>query len=416
MDMKAFWITLLSQSLLALWPGLTIADAAAGQKLSLSNVIELAAKNHPEIEVLKAKVSQTEARRQVGPSIPPPMVSLGTMGERGPFSGVMENSIELSQTIPFPTKLTSESKERSLEQKAAEAQLEARLLSLRTEAKAAYLELYRAREQITLLEEKRLALENHAKRIRSATLSDRMAQAHVIRIQTEIELSQNEIAKARQTETVSQGTLNVVMATDPTTPVPNLEPPPLSDLPKTIESTTSVAQHPQLRALRSSTEAFEAGEDLAKSAWLPDFTIKYRYNRRYDGVMPNNSEVMLGVELPFLFFWQPQGRIAEARAQSEGARSQARQTENELKLKLLKTRSEAESFRTQLLNFSNQIIPQALRRMKLAHSASPTDMESLNEHRESMQSYVELKLAALNLRVDYEKAISELEALEGGRK
>jgi outer membrane protein TolC len=373
-------------------------------------VIELAKKNHPEIEALKAKQAQANARQQAGPSIPPPMVSLGTMGERGPFGGLMENSIELAQTLPFPTKLTAESRERGSMRRAAEAQLDARLLSLRTEAKGAYFELYRVRDQIGLLEEKRQDLENHGKRIRSVTLSDRMAQAHLIRIQTEIELAQNEIAKARQTEAVAQGTLDVVMGRDPSLPVPGLETPPLSELPANTESANIAANHPVLRSFQAQAEALEAGADRASSAWLPDFSLKYRYNRRYDGVMPNNSEVMLGVELPFLLFWQPRAQAAEARARTDEARSNSKQAENELKLKLLKARSNAESLRAQLLSYLNQIIPQALKRMKLAHSVAPTDMESLNEHRESMQSYVELQLAALNLRIDYEKAVSELES------
>ncbi len=412
MNMKAFCRTFLSLSSIALGLTSAYADGMTSQKLSLSNVIELAAKNHPEIAALKAKLAQSEARVQAAPSIHPPMLSLGTMGDQGPFSGLMENSIQLSQTVPFPTKLTAESRERSSEQKATQAQLEARLLSLRTEAKGAYLELYRAKAQINLLEEKRQTLENHSKRIRSATLSDRMTQAHLIRIQTEIDLAQNEIEKARQTEKVAQGTLNVVMGQDPLTQLSALEKPPLSELPKAPGSSNQlIQQHPQLKALRASTEAFEAIGDRTKSEWLPDFTLKYRYNRRYDGVMPNNSEVMLGVELPFLFFWQPKARVAEAQARTQELRAQTKQTENELKLKLLKARSEAESLRTQLLNFEKQIIPQAQKRMKVAHSVAPTDMESLTEHRESMEQYLDLQLAALNLHVDYEKAISELEAL-----
>lgn len=411
MDMKAFLPSMLFACLTFGAPLLARADAATQQKLSLYSMIDLAAKNHPEIEALRAKLAQSEARRQVGPSVSPPMVSLGTMGSQGPFSGLMENSIELSQTIPFPTKLTAESREKAAEQKAAEAQLEARLVSLRAEAKATYLELYRARERVGLLEEKKQTLENHSKRIRSVTLSDRMVQAHLIRIQTEIGLAQNEIEKARQSEKVSEGTFNVVLGRDPTTPVPALELPPLSELPRAVGSSDSIARHPQLRALESATEASEAAVTRAKSTWLPDFTLKYRYNRRYDGVMPNNSEVMVGVELPFLFFWQPSGRVAEAQAKEQEVRSQARQVENELKLRLVKARSEAESLRAQLLTFSNQILPQAKKRMKVAHSVAPTDMESLTEHRESMESYVELQLAALDMRVNYEKAVSELEAL-----
>ena len=409
--MNARWKTLLSLACLLSLAGWAQADGATEQKLSLSNVIERALKSYPEIESARAKVRQAEARQQTSPSLPPPMVSVGSMGSSGPFSGLMENSIEVRQSLPFPSKLTAESRQRGRETQAVEEQLKARAFSVRAAAKSAFLELYRARELIGLLEEKRRTLEEHAKRIRSVTLSDRMSQAHLVRTTAEIGLAENEIEKARQQEKVAQGTLNVVLSQDPADILPSLEEPPLSEIPKAQAS----AEHPLLSALRSNADALEAGESVAKSQWLPDLTFKYRYNRRYDGVMPNNSEAMVGLELPFAFFWQPKGKAAEARAQVDDARAQVRLAESELKLRVLKARSEAESLKTRLENFNKVILPQAQKRLKIAHSITPTDMESLNEHRESMESYVDLRLAALNVRVDYEKAVTDLESLIGER-
>ena len=408
-NMKAYGITLLC----LLWAH---ANAANGEKLSLSNVMEQAIKNYPEVEAMRARVSQAEARRQAAPSLPPPMVSVGSMGSNGPFSDLMENSIEVRQVVPFPTKLTAESQQRTSELKAAEELLQSRILAIRAETKTAYLELYRAREQIHLLEEKLRTFEAHSKRIGSLTLSDRITQTHIIRIQTEIELARNEIERAQQQAKVSAGILNVLMGQDPALALPELEEPPIPELPQPMarnHKDEPITQHPQIRALFASSDALRMGLSRAHSDWLPDFSLRYRYNRRYDGVMPNNSEVMLGVDLPFLFFWQPKGKSAEAQAQLDEAQSKTRQTENELKLQILRARTEATSLHTQMLNFKNLILPQALKRMKIAHSITPTDMESLNEHRESMESYISLQLAALNTRVEYGKSIAMLESLGG---
>ncbi len=393
------------------------ADAATGEKLSLSSVIEEALKNYPEIVALSAKVSQAEARRGAGPFLPPPMLSVSRMGERSLVGNLMESSIEFSQVVPFPTKLIAESHQREAEQRAVEEELRSRSLGVRVDAKAAFIELYRAREQITLQEEKRRVFETHARRIGSLTLSDRMTQTHQIRIQTEIELARNDLEIARQEEKVAQGELNVVMGRDPESPIPDLEVPSLTEFPKSLiesASESKLAEHPQLRSLHATAEALDASLSRAKSNWLPDFFLRYRYNWRFDGVMPNNAEMMVGVDLPFLFFWQPKGRVAEARAQLEEVQAQSHQSENSLRLRLLKARSQAVRFHAQVESFTHQILPQARKRMKIAHSITPTDMESLNEHLESMQSWVSLQLAALVARVEYEKAVAMLESLTQG--
>lgn len=414
--MKAHGVIFLFLVWASLMPFTGRAASEMPEKLSLSNVIEIALKSYPEIEALRARVDQASARHQGAPSLPPPMVSVGTMGERGPFAsqGRMENSIELSQTVPFPTKLSAEADERRLEGRVAAEQLESRMRALRAEAKTAYFELFRSREQIRLLGEKRAVLEQHAKRIRSVTLSDRMTQAHLIRIQNEIALVQIEIEKTHQQEKVAQGTLNAAMGRDPGLSVGDLEEPALAKLPlesDVIGGEKALGEHPEIRARVAAEDAIEASQSRANAAWLPDFTFKYRYNRRLDGLMPNNTEVMVGIDLPFLFFWQPKGKIAESSASLREAQALRHQSFNDLKLQLLKARTQAESLKGQLQSFEKSILPQAQKRLKVAHSIAPTDMESLTEHRESMENYVDLQMVALNIRVEFEKAVAEVERL-----
>ncbi|MBC7397611.1 MAG: hypothetical protein H7333_09225, partial [Bdellovibrionales bacterium] len=70
------------------------------------------------------------------------------------------------------------------------------------------------------------------------------------------------------------------------------------------------------------------------------------------------------------------------------------------------------STHAQLLNFENRIIPQAEKRMRIAQGLVPSDMESLNEHRDAMDGVISLKLAALKSRVDYEKALALMDSLQ----
>jgi cobalt-zinc-cadmium efflux system outer membrane protein len=405
------WIAFLSLT--------AFADDTFSKKLSLSNVIEIALKNHPQIEATQARLEEASGRRQAAPSLPPPMVSYNSMGERGPYQGLMQATLEVSQRVPFPTKLTGESRVRSFEEKAAQSQIQAEKLAIQSAAKAAFFDLYRAREQIRLTEEKLRILENHLSRIRSIALSDRIIQSHIVQIQTEVELAKNELEKLRANEQVAQGSLNVSMGAEPDHSIPSLDEPPLTELPSGMKEQNAeekISQHPTIQALHGTVEAFDASTRLAKSDWLPDFAFTFRRNWRYDNVMPSNYEFAVGIELPFLFFWQPNGKTAETSARLQETQAQVVQTTREFKLQLLKARVDAFNLRSRLTNYTKLILPQAEKRLKIAHSIAPTDMESINEHREAMESNIDLQIAALNVRVDYEKAVAEWEKLTSESK
>lgn len=388
---------------------------ASDESLSLESALEIADQSHPSLVASQARARGSEAMSDSAPSLPPPTIFGSVMGSNGPFNsaGRMENSIGITQTIPFPTKLTSESKVRSLEADAARTSLEAERLKIRAEAKAAFYELYGARKAVDLLEDKKSIFEEHNKRVRATTLSDRIMQAHRIWIETELDLVENELVTAKEEVRIACGRLNVAMGRDPFLAVPPLQEPPLSELPT---NPSNISAHPEIHSLELTKNAAEASISQAKSLWLPDLTVSYRNARRFDGLMPNYSEVTVGVTLPFLFFWETKGQVASANSKAEEAQATIRKEKNGLLMELFEAQTRAESLKEQLSNFDTKIIPQAERRMKIAHGLVPSDMESLNEHRDAMESVVKLKLAALKLRIDYEKSVARLERLAAGEK
>jgi len=58
-----------------------------------------------------------------------------------------------------------------------------------------------------------------------------------------------------------------------------------------------------------------------------------------------------------------------------------------------------------------KVLPQAQKRQHIAHGIAPTDFETLMEHRDALESYVNLKLKHTELRADYEKALVDYQAL-----
>jgi hypothetical protein len=94
--MKKLWVILFVSLFVSM---IAYAENIKQQKLSLSNVIEIALKNHPQIEASQARLAEASGRRQISPSLPPAMISYASMGERGPYQGLMQATAEVSQQV-----------------------------------------------------------------------------------------------------------------------------------------------------------------------------------------------------------------------------------------------------------------------------------------------------------------------------
>src|SRR5690606_22822736 len=70
--------------------------------------------------------------------------------------------------------------------------------------------------------------------------------------------------------------------------------------------------------------------------------------------------------------------------------------------------SEAESLKTQMILIQSKLIPRAKERMKIVHNIAPRDMNSLKDHRETMEAFTDLRLQVLSLRARYEEIAAQL--------
>ncbi|MGE4107355.1 MAG: TolC family protein [Bacteriovoracia bacterium] len=386
------------------------------ESISLEQVLQLATHQNPQRKEADAGVkAAAEAITAREPLLPPPTFTVGSMGSSGPFSssGHMETSFAISQTIPFPTKTFSNRSALRSSLKATQASEQAFTLELKNRVKKAYYAYLEASQKLSLLQELRGVYRHHLKRLRSGPVQDQLMKAHLMSAQTEIDLIQNEMIEATERLEIHRGELNVLIGKDAYAPLGNPESRPLSPLPEKLDQKKFQelsARHPELLAVDAGLQAVTAERAAARSAWLPDFMLSYRVNRRYDTV-PNNSEVMVGVSLPFVTFWQPRSQNAEMNARLDMAHAQQLQKQNEFSLRSLRTQAMLSSLHQQLINLENRLVPQAKRRVDLVTSSSPTDMNYLDEHRAALEQYVKLKLQAVEKKTQYEMAISELESL-----
>lgn len=370
------------------------------QDLTLDEYLSKLKGQSLDLKIEQSKLEAIDAKA-TGISIPPPMVGFSKMNDE---DGSSANGFEVSQMIPFPTKLSADYSARKFDYQAGKKNNLSTKKQIYLNAKILFLKLWESQQQLSFLEEKRAVLQNHVKLARAVTRSDSFATVHLLKTESDLDFLENEMETVNQLIRERQFEAAVYVSVDP-----------LSFKYKAIEPKTS--QVPNIESIEESNlfqakllglESLKAKERRAKSEWLPDFSLRYREMGSTRTSMESN-EVMVGVTLPFVFFWQPYSvanQASKERMIGEFELEKEKRNFGSEKIVLL---SRIESLKKQLDTLENKLIPKASKRMRLAHNIVPRDMETLEDHRETMEAFPELKMKALSIRIEYEVAVAALE-------
>lgn len=391
------------------------ADSANSfQTVSLPQVLNKALSKNSKLSALRSEANGARASVNADePILPPPTVTGGSMGNSGPFQKRIETSVTFSQTIPFPTKSFSRRNAISYEGDAREATARSYERQLQSDVVRVYYEYLASSKQLELLMELKEIYHHHLKRLRAGAAQDQLMKSHILSAQSELNALDNELENVRASQEATRGELNVLMGETPTVPLGTPEEPPLSSVPDALNDDSLNAvltRHPDYQEIDARLKQAESLRSAARSSWLPDFMISYRYNKRLNA-MPDEQEVMVGVSVPFVTFWQLRAENERATAQLEAAQSEKIQQDRELLLRYMKIRAQLLALRAQLENLEKRIVPEAHQRVKIVTSLSPTDMSSLIEHREALEKYVKFKMELITKRTEYESAIAVLQNL-----
>ena len=134
-------------------------QSAYAQTITLQEYLKKAADQNIDLKIDQSRADSINAKA-IGLAVPPPMLGLIQMKEQ---QGTSANGFEISQTIPFPTKLASDHSARKYE---AKSQEENRLISKKQtllRAKLLYISLWQDQARTALLEQKRSFLRDHIK-------------------------------------------------------------------------------------------------------------------------------------------------------------------------------------------------------------------------------------------------------------
>lgn len=409
---------------------------------TLDSLVALARAANPVVRAAASRV--VEARATIGPAgaRPDPMLMAGVLdfpyGKPGFSDNFTMNMLRVTQTFPYPGKLSLATRAAEDDAAAAHATLAQQRLDVERDVRDAYYELAFVRRARDIVQHNADVLDGLSRITEARYSAGTSTQTDVLRARVEIARLGDEAASLAAQERSALASLNAMLDRPSATPVAVAVIPqaiahiavadsgshvhfssaalgaaasesPL--LPIDSLQALAIAHSPMLQAHEARISAQERRLDLARKAHLPDFDISLEYDQR-----PQFRDyVSFFVSVPL--------RLQKRRKQDQevvgaGAELSALEAEHATEMNLIRqevaTRvSDVERERTRLALSLKAILPQAhaaLESATASYQVGRVDFASLVDAQASVFNY---ETAYWRSLTDFAKAVAELQRIVG---
>ncbi len=403
---------------------LLVTSIPASAGLSLEQAVALARNNDPWLQGSELRQQAVEALSVSEGSLPDPMVDLGFANlptdtfdfDQEPMT---QFRVGLSQVIPRGD--SRELRRRQLELMGTEYphQREERRAQVAVQVAHLWLEVFRARESVRLIEEDRTLFEHLvdvAQSSYSAALG-RTRQQDLVRAQLELTRLEDRLTVLRERQDTARSKLGawlyVVEGAAFTTSggwreielaeqLPELE---VSDPRLTrSESTFSprelagyLQNHPAILALDSRIAAGETGIALAEQKYHPQWRLNASYGYRDDDPMGNDRADFFSVGVAFDLPWFTSKR-QDPQVQSAAASAEALRTERSLALREMIAAFDAQ--RARLVRLEERRTLYRDRLLEEMHEQAEASLAAYTHDDGDFSEVVRARIAVLNARID----------------
>ncbi|MEK7273950.1 MAG: TolC family protein, partial [Candidatus Desantisbacteria bacterium] len=239
--------------------------------LNLPELIELV-RQHPEILVIKERLTAQKAKIGRVQTLPDPMVELGLGNARG----MVEGSIMFQQAFPYPGKLPLMGEVEQRQLKMLEAELSAITLEKIALTKKDYYELFEINKAIEITNRTKEHLKHIEGIANTMYASGMIPQTDILRIQTEISMQTEKLIMLEAKKGLAIYRLmwlDIGLPQDSSTLEvsfpPELIPTELKDYEELQR--ISLQNSPMLKMVEYQAQMGEKEVDLAKKEFKPDF-------------------------------------------------------------------------------------------------------------------------------------------------
>lgn len=388
----------------------------------LDKLIQEALDRHPDLARARAQTRMAAAQEGQARALPDPELSLGVertmagevtvpdamggMPVMGRLEPMTQQSLMLSQSLPWPGKREARAREARAQAGAAGADLERQRLDLIQQVKGAWLEAQALQARLDLLAREDRVLAEAETLAQSHYAHGQGSQAEALQAALErSRLAQRKVALEAERENV-RWTLNRLAGRDLETPLPDLGD--LGPLPASLEVPADLeARSPELQGARARQGAAAAGMELARLERRPDVRVGAGVMRGSMGPLGWKAEV--GIALPF--GRRPTALAAQRSAEGQGAEAELRGLRSLLALRLRERATRFEALRATLALLEQRVLPQDEALVEAAQAQVEAGRGALGPLLDALRARLRDRSEALDLRVQALQLVQAQEAL-----
>lgn len=397
--------------------------ATLGEKPALQEYVNYALERNPELRAAYHRWQAAMQRIPQARALPEPTLSYSyLLREIEDASGEKQNELEIMQMLPWPQELAAKS-EAALRNAETEKYLFLNTrLEIRGEVHKAYYEYLFLNRSIAVMKETLDLLHGTEQTLQSQYEVSAAPGAELIRVQVELGKIENQLASMTDLRASLSAQLSQAIGMPPRRellPWPDKIPENLPELDEANLIAEAEQGNPALQAARERMRAARAGITLAKTAYLPQFSVgasvesmerkdylEFDYNSK--------NPVMFKTQMSVPLWWNKYNAgLREAYAMRNEASAMLEDKQNRVVADLRAGYFQYADARRRAVFFSNTLIPKAEEGLQVSQTALSADRQALTGILDAQRNLLELRLMYERARIDQAIRLAELEVKVG---
>ncbi len=375
----------------------------AGEVLSLPELLLRARDNNPEI--LASRHAWKVKRDEVTPTAAWPDPTFTFVDEKFPsgMNGVDPEHVQhfrVEQMIPFPGKLTNESRMKYHEALIEEAKYRATTLEVFRDVKARYYQLYLTDRLVALAQQSVDVMKQALGSAQARLASGQASASDAFMAQTELSRMENMLFEQQQARTLIQIELNTLLNQPTDTALGAAQPPELKDPPVGLSELQKLAalNNPLYLAAMHEINHSRVMMTHHRLQFLPDFGVMVERETADAG--PAGRQIGVSISFP-LWLQRPIGLYRSAKEHLSEAEASSQAMRNMVAKNVHSEFIETNTYLTQTRNYEASILPAALSNLKITQrqyasgqgdflrllEAFRTWIQTHNEYQEKLYRY-----------------------------
>lgn len=389
-------------------------QAVAGPPLTAEALASMVLMANPGLAAAAAGAQAAAQEVRPAGSLEDPMLSYAVAPLTAGADRSLMQSIEVSQSFPWPGTLAARESAARYEAIASERDVDALRLRIIAQAKSAWAEWRYIDSALEINNATRALLDELLATARTRYAAGRALQQDVLQAEVErVDLENDLLRLARQRATL-QASINALLNRAPETLLPPAAPiSPESTLPP-LEAlqARALTRHPELARLEARISARESEVTLAEKGFYPNFEIGVGYDAMWDMV---DQRPMIGVSINVPFDrGRRRAELDRARAERRRAEYALLQTRADLLAGLAAARAEVDEARRSVALYEDELVPLAAQYLEATIADYQSGAGPFLNVIAAERRKLETGLGLARARADHARRHAELELWTGG--